>query len=72
MLLLVLITPFTVHSQNQAVHEVYAKAQNDAVDLVWSFDDIIHETMVVDFETADFTQAPFETDQTFPWLPNIK
>ena len=67
MLLLVLITPFTVHSQNQAVHEVYAKAQNDAVDLVWSFDDIIHETMVVDFETADFTQAPFETDQTFPW-----
>lgn len=67
MLLLVLITPFTVHSQNQAVHEVYAKAQNNAVDLVWSFDDIIHETMVVDFETADFTQAPFETDQTFPW-----
>ena len=67
MLLLVLITPFTVHSQNQAVHEVYAKAQNDAVDLVWSFNDIIHETMVVDFETADFTQAPFETDQTFPW-----
>ncbi len=67
MLLLVLITPFTVHSQNQAVHEVYAKAQNDAVDLVWSFDDIIHETMVVDFETADLTQAPFVTDQTFPW-----
>lgn len=67
MLLLVLITPFTVQSQNQAVHEVYAKAQNDAVDLVWSFNDIIHETMVVDFETADFTQAPFETDQTFPW-----
>lgn len=67
MLLLVLITPFTVHSQNQAVREVYAKAQNDAVDLVWSFNDIIHETMVVDFETADFTQAPFVTDQTFPW-----
>ena len=67
MLLLVLITPFTVHSQNQAVHEVYAKAQNNAVDLVWSFDDIIHETMVVDFETADLTQAPFVTDQTFPW-----
>ena len=67
MLLLVLITPFTVHSQNQAVREVYAKAQNDAVDLVWSFNDIIHETKVVDFETADFTQAPFVTDQTFPW-----
>ena len=68
MLLLVLITPFTVHSQdNNAVREVYAKAKDNAVDLVWSFNDIVHETMVVDFETADLTQAPFVTDQTFPW-----
>ena len=69
MMLLCMITPFTVHSQDdKAVREVYAKTNNDAVDVVWSKYDIVHESMAVDFETADFTQAPFITDQTYPWV----
>ncbi len=69
MLLLSLITPFTVQSQdNKAVQEVYAKAKNDAVDLVWSFNDIVPESMVVDFETGDFSQADFFVDPTNPWV----
>ena len=68
MMLLALITPFTVQSQNQAVREVYAKSENDVVNLVWSWNDIVHETMAVDFETGDFTQAPFVIDQTYPWV----
>ena len=67
MLLLSLIAPFAVQSQNQNVREVYAKVNDNAVDVVWSFNDIIHESIFVDFETGDFTQAPFVTDQTFPW-----
>ena len=69
MLLLSLIAPFTVQSQdNKAVQEVYAKAKNDAVDLVWSFNDIVPESMVVDFETGDFSQADFFVDPTNPWV----
>ena len=68
MLLLSLIAPFAVQSQNQNVREVYAKVNDNAVDVVWSFNDIIHESIFVDFETGDFTQAPFVTDQTFPWV----
>ena len=68
MLLLSLIAPFTVQSQDKkAVQEVYAKTNNDAVDVVWSWNNIVHESMVVDFETGDFTQADFVIDQTFPW-----
>ena len=68
MLLLSLIAPFTVKSQdNRAVKEVYAKTNNDAVDLVWSFNDIVHESMIVDFETNDFSQANFFIDPTYPW-----
>ena len=67
MLLLSLIAPFAVQSQNQNVREVYAKVNDNAVDVVWSFNDIVHESMVVDFETGDFTQADFFIDPTFPW-----
>ena len=68
MLLLSLIAPFTVQSQDKkAVQEVYAKTNNDAVDVVWSWNNIVHESMTVDFETGDFSQADFFIDQTFPW-----
>ena len=68
MLLLSLIAPFTVQSQDKkAVQEVYAKTNNDAVDVVWSWNNIVHESMTVDFETGDFSQADFLIDQTFPW-----
>ncbi len=68
MLLLSLIAPFTVHSQDdKAVHEVYAKTNNETVDVVWSKYDIVHESMEVDFETGDFSQADFVIDPTYPW-----
>ena len=67
MLLLSLIAPFAVNAQNQAIQEVYAKTNNDAVDLVWSFNDITPESVLVDFETGDFSQADFFIDPTFPW-----
>ena len=66
-LLLSLITSFTTNAQNQAVHEVYAKTNNNNVDLVWSFNDIVPESMLVDFETNDFSQAEFFVDPTYPW-----
>ena len=67
MLLLALIAPFAVNAQNQAVQEVYAKTNNNAVELVWSFEDIVPESVLVDFETGDFSQADFFVDQTNPW-----
>lgn len=69
MLLLSLIAPFTVKSQdNKAVREVYAKTNNNAVDLVWSWNDIVPDKVEVDFETGDFSQADFVIDQTYPWV----
>lgn len=67
MLLLAIIAPFTVHSQNQAVKKVLAETNDNAVDLVWSFNDIVPESVLVDFETGDFSQADFVIDQTYPW-----
>ncbi len=68
MLLLSLMAPFAVKSQdNKAIQEVYAKTNNNVVDLVWSFNDIVPESMVVDFETNDFSQADFFVDPTNPW-----
>ena len=69
LLLLSLIAPFTVKSQdNKAVREVYAKTNNNAVDLVWSWNDIVPDKVEVDFETGDFSQADFVIDQTYPWV----
>lgn len=67
MLLLSLIAPFTAQSQNDAVRAVLATTNKESVDLVWSYDDIVPESMKVDFETGDFSQADFVIDQTFPW-----
>ena len=67
MLLLAIIAPFTVHSQNQAVKKVLAETNDNAVDLVWSFNDIVPESVLVDFETGDFSQADFVIDPTYPW-----
>ena len=64
MLLLSLIAPFTVKSQdNKAVREVYAKTNNNAVDLVWSWNEIVPDKVEVDFETGDFSQADFVITQ---------
>lgn len=69
MLLLVLIAPFTIQSQDvNPVHEVVATENENAVDLVWSWSDIVPETLEVDFETGDFSQADFFIDPTFPWV----
>lgn len=69
MLLLILITPFTVLSQNtNPVYEVVATENENAVDLIWSGSDIIPESIEVDFETGDFSQADFYIDPTFPWI----
>lgn len=68
MLLLSLIAPFTVKSQdNKAVQEVYAKMNKDKVDVSWSWNKIVHDSMTVDFETNDFSQADFFIDPTSPW-----
>ena len=68
MLLLILITPFTVLSQDtNPVYEVVATENENAVDLIWSGSDIIPESIEVDFETGDFSQADFYIDPTFPW-----
>ena len=68
MMLLFLIAPFTVKSQdNKAVQEVYAKMNNNKVDVSWSWNKIVHDSMTVDFETNDFSQADFFIDPTSPW-----
>lgn len=69
MLLLYIIAPFTVQSQNSdAIREVLAKTNDDnTVGLVWSSNEIVLDTKEVDFETGDFSQADFLNDETFPW-----
>lgn len=67
MLLLILIAPFTVLSQNDTVREVVAKTNGNNVDLVWSHYDIVPDSLMVDFETGDFSQADFFNDPTAPW-----
>lgn len=67
MLLLILIAPFTLLSQNDTVREVIAKNNGNNVDLVWSHYDIVLDSLMVDFETGDFSQADFFNDPTAPW-----
>lgn len=68
MMLLILIAPFTIQSQDKnAVYEVVATENNEKIDLVWSWNDIVPKSFVVDFETGDFSQADFFIDPTFPW-----
>ena len=69
MMLLSLITPFVAQSQAfEPVAGVRATEVENAVNVVWSWDEIVPEEVFVDFETGDFSQADFNIDQTFPWI----
>lgn len=68
MMLLSLITPFVAQSQSlNPVADVKANEVENSVNVVWSWDKIIPEEVVVDFETGDFSQADFFNDPTSPW-----
>ena len=38
------------------------------VDVAWSWSEIIPQTVVVNFETGDFSQANFVNDLNYPWV----
>lgn len=53
----------------EPVHEVMATMPDKStVDVVWSWDKIVPQTLVVNFETGDLSQADFKNDMNFPWV----
>lgn len=51
-----------------AVADVYARQLgSDEVEVMWSWDEIVPQAIVIDFETGDFSQGNFKNDATFPW-----
>ena len=54
---------------NGPVFEVLAtQANSSSVDVVWSWNDIVPQTVIVNFETGDLTQADFKNDMNYPWV----
>lgn len=68
-MLMVLMVPSVLRGQTaDAVAEVYAKQlDSQNVEVVWSWDEIVPQAVVIDFETGDFSQGAFTNDATFPW-----
>ena len=60
---------FTMQAQNTPLADVKASINENAdVDVVWSWNKIIPETIVVDFETGNLNQADFSNDMNAPWV----
>lgn len=53
----------------EPVYDVMAsQPDKDNVDVVWSWNEIVPQTMVVNFETGDLSQADFKNDLNYPWV----
>ena len=60
---------FTITAQNTPLADVKATLNdNSNVDVIWSWNKIIPETIVVDFETGNLSQADFVNDANAPWV----
>ena len=59
----------TLNAQNTPVADVKAEVNaNSNVDLIWSWNKIVPESIVVDFETGNLNQADFNNDMNAPWV----
>ena len=58
-----------LNAQNTPVADVDASVnENSNVDLIWSWNKIVPESIVVDFETGNLSQADFNNDGNAPWV----
>lgn len=54
---------------SEPVYDVLAtQVDKSKVDVVWSWNEIVPQTLVVNFETGDLSQANFVNDMTYPWV----
>ena len=50
------------------ITEVLARTiSSNEVEIMWSWNKIVPQSVVVDFETGDLSQGDFENDATYPW-----
>ncbi len=55
-------------AQNTEVHQVLATPlSNSEVKVEWSWSEIVPQSVVIDFETGDFSQGNFINDDEYPW-----
>ena len=68
-MLVALMVPSALRGQTaDTVADVYARQLNaNEVEVMWSWDKIVPQAVVIDFETGDFSQGDFKNSETFPW-----
>lgn len=53
----------------EPVYDILAtQVDQSNVDVVWSWNEIVPQTLVANFETGDFSQADFVNDMNYPWV----
>lgn len=68
-LMMMALVPSTLCiAQNTEVHQVLATPlSNSEVKVEWSWSEIVPQSVVIDFETGDFSQGNFINDDEYPW-----
>ena len=72
--MMILLIPSTVFAADNGTREADTVADilartisYNEVEVMWSWDKIIPQSVFVDFETGDFSQANFTNDADYPW-----
>ncbi|MBQ8222580.1 MAG: choice-of-anchor J domain-containing protein [Bacteroidales bacterium] len=59
---------FSLNAQSPVADVKATINENSNVDLIWSWNKIVPESIIVDFETGNLSQADFNNDGNAPWV----